>query len=87
MTATEWRDGYGRTWWQPTLPDGKVACWVSDYEGDRHRTWSVPTSDTSFTTPVLYRSNARANRVAAREYKRRQAHDLRQVRQVKGTKK
>ena len=84
VTATEWVDGYGRTWWQPTLPDGKVACWVSDYDGGRCRAWSVPTSDRRFMAPVLYRSKARADRVAARAYKRRQSRDLRQVRQVKG---
>jgi hypothetical protein len=63
--ATEWRNGAGKSRWQPSMPDG-LRKWkrFDGYTEEVRICWS-PHRPLSFE-PVTYRSRRRAERVASR---------------------
>ena len=77
MTATEYRNGYGRSYWQPTIGDQFLA---KNY--DRSGSWKVWTGHPERSDPVVYRSKRRAERVARREERRRKRAEMREVEPV-----
>ncbi|QUY63335.1 Hypotetical protein [Gulosibacter molinativorax] len=83
MSAVEYRDGFGRSWWQPRLESGERLYdrWSFD---DVHRVWRSHgyVSYGAGMEPVMFRSKARAERVARREDRRRLACKLARVTEV-----
>ena len=77
MPSTEWRDGRGRSRWQPTLEDGD-RWWI--YVGEPYWLDIMPGG---YAAPVLYRSRRKAERVARKEQHRRDKWRLDQITEVK----
>jgi hypothetical protein len=82
MPTTEWRDGRGRSYWQPTLDDGDRRWWRHDgYVEEINISWSV--DQPKGWEPTVCRSQRKAERVARREQRRLDNLRLDQITEVK----
>ena len=72
--AVEWKDGLGRSRWQPIFPNGQRLWWR---ERDLSAEWRY--SNDAGLPPRVYRFRWRAVRVAKARWGERQAEDLKEV--------